>query len=614
MNRAVNLRAARGGGLRPVGVPQLAAADAGSRCASLGDGHLLTVDDDLRGINIDGRPAGVLAHDYAAVMPDGDGALIFTAGGVEWLAGGELRGGVPDVDVSYLAEPGQGLQEQMLMPAPEGTYPRSEGVLTAADRQSASATLAEVMEMLTSRAALTGRAVQPLLVSWRLVDTAGRTVARGIPSPVGRGVQMSDPLTFAASHSGNKLEVTGSAQIKATEWALHLKIAREASDFWRSRVGRLDLLVAPLPGLFTGVAATFGASGSQSCSLTLTPAFDLDGATARARSTFARKAVVAASVSKPLDGFDATLSLDFEGPGAGDDAEFSTLPVVENAWRFGSLTVYASAAEPGVIVTAPSARPLQAVAATKVSRGRIRAITQPVGSGGGWNYGRHHLMVFAADGVYAVSIDRTLVTITSTLLHALPVNRPDAMTVTPSALYLASGGSLLRLRGARAEPVDVPFTVMALCYVAPSAELWMLCTDGSLAVMDRRGGLSRRIDISISRFVADALAVDSANAVRALDREGAEAVSVEWRRAVDCPAHGLRRCSWRLESAMVAGLRLTLLADSGGAPQRVVQLTVDGTVNAPVEAVCALPRRLRLGARLSGVMAHSSRLHSLTLS
>lgn len=611
-NYAVNLRGLRGGGCAPVGIPQVAVADAGAACVALGD-RLLTVSDDRHDLFIDGEPAGSLGSPFVSMLADGDGAIIFTPDGPEWLLGGKVQGGAPDGGAQVSAESSDEVSAQVILPELQGSYPRSEGAVTAADVPAMTGAVRETLALLEAQARRTGGAVQPLLAGWRLVDVAGRTVASGGPALIGLGVQGSGTLQFSCRHTGSTFEITGSALVRAVSWRLRVSVGRSASDFWRAQVARLEVLAVELPELLAGVTGRFNASGSQASVLNLTPVMDAEGAERRAREAFARSARVVATVESPLEGFEGTLTLtegSDDGAAWGDSGTGNFTP--SGAWRFGSMTVYTLSGEPGTLLTAPSADPLRPVGRERVSQGRIMALTSPVGSGGGWNYGRHHLLAFATDGIYGVSVDRSLGIITSTLLHQWGVERSDAVAVTPSAVYAATQrGMVLRLRGSRAEVTEMPFAAVALTYVAESGELWILGADGSLATMDGQGRCTLRTDLSVRRFVAPGVAIDTSNAARALGREGREAVEVGWCRGADMSVGGMLRCRWRLASPMVSGLRLRLLAHSGGASQRLLELRVDGKVNAPVSAVFASPRRLRIIAELRGTASAGTRLLSV---
>lgn len=613
-NFAENLRAAVGGGCVPTGVPAVAVADAGVECVALGD-RLLTVGDDRHELSIDGVGIGSLGAPFRALL-DGDGgsAIVFTDAGPEWIDGTTLHGSVPQGGVGLSVESSGRLSAQVVLAAMTGTYPRSEGELAAADVPGVLSAVVQTGGELHNRAARLGVGVQPKLIGWRMVDVDGRVVDAGEPQMLGAGAQGCDTLEFAARHSGSSFQIEGSALMDVATWGLRLDVKKSGSEFWQKRVARMEILAVDLEDVICGVGGRFASTDSGGSVLRVTPVADVEKARVAAMARFESEARVAAVVDFPLRGFSGRVFLAGNGALAGGGNRPADLcPRV--ARRFGSMTVYVSGTETGVLQTAFSSNPLQLAGRERVCLGRILTVTSPVGSGGGWNYGRHHLLLIATDGIYGVSIDRTLKVITSTLLHSAGIERADAVAVTPSAVYVATAeGALLRLRGSRAEQMESPLLPVAVTYVMLTGELWILGADGRAATIDRRGRCSLRSDVSPTRFVSPGYAIDRANAVRALAREGGEAEAVEWCGTAECPVGGFHRCSWRIESPGVTDLRLQLLADSGGAPQRLLELTANGPVNAPLEARFASPRRLRLTARIHGRLARSSRLVSVIVS
>jgi len=612
-NFAENLRSAVGGGCVPTGVPTVALADAGVECVALGD-RLLTVGDDRHELRIDGVGIGSLGAPFRALL-EGDGsAIVFTDAGPEWIDGTTLHGSAPCGGIGLSVEASGRLSAQVVLPAMTGTYPRSEGELSASDVAGVLAAVVQTAGELENRGARLGVGVQPKLVGWRMVDVDGRVVAVGEPQMLGAGTQGCDTLEFAARHSGNSFQIDGSALMDVATWGLRLDVEKSASEFWQKRIARIEILAIDLENVICGVGGRFASTGSGGSVLSVTPVADVETARVRARARFESEARVEAVVYFPLRGFSGQVLLSGNGPIAGNNNQVADMrPRV--ARRFGSMTVYVSGAETGVLQTAFSSNPLQLVGSERVCPGQILSVTSPVGSGGGWNYGRHHLLLFSSDGIYGVSIDRTLKVITSTLLHAAGIGRSDAVAATPSAVYVATTeGSLLRLRGSRAEQIESPLQPVAVTYVMLTGELWILGADGRAATIDRRRRCSLRSDVSPVRFVPPGYAIDRSNAVRALARESRETDAVKWCGSVDFAVGGFHRCRWRIESADATDLRLQLLADSGSTPQRLLELTADGPVNSPIEARFASPRRLRLTARLHGRLASSSRLVSVKVS
>lgn len=611
-NYAKNLRMSRGGGCVPTGIPAVAVADAGVESCLIGD-RVLSVGDDRHELRLDGVAVGSLGDVFRAVLPTDDGAIVFTDSGPEWLVGATLHGGAPQTAVTLRAERGGDLSEQVTLPALKGQYPRSEGELSAVDVPGVLSAVRETLGHLQTQASGGGARVQPVVAAWRLLDADGRVVARGTPVSLGLGVQGGDTMRFSASHSGNSMTIEGTALMTVATWRLKVDVSASASDFWRERIVRLEVIAADFEDVIRGVGGRFVSVNSSESRLVLSAVTAPEEAEAEAMARIESQGRVVAVIENPLGGFSGDIGMDADGAVAAAGVALETLKPT-GAWSFGSMTVYAAGDSAGTLLTAQSADPLQPIGREKVCRGRIMSVTTPVGSGGGWNYGRHHLLVFATDGIYGVSVDRTLKVMTSTLLHPYGVGRRDGVVATPQAVYVATdGGLLLRLKGSRAEEVETPFAAVAVTYVGEMRELWLLGADGRIATIDSCGRCTQRTDLTVTGFPIAGYATDRANALRALAREGNEAVVVEWGRNMDAPLGGVHGVSWRLESAQAIGLRLTLTGDSGGTPQRLLELMVEGTVNAPVSTRFVSPPRLRLSAKLRGGLAYPSRLRSVSV-
>ena len=134
-------------------------------------------------------------------------------------------------------------------------------------------------------------------------------------------------------------------------------------------------------------------------------------------------------------------------------------------------------------------------------------------------------------------------------------------------------------------------------------------------VLNNSGGVSLRTDITVTRFVEPAMAVDSSGRLLNLaDEDDRCETYVEWRRRELCEIRTqMRKALWVLDSERATDLSLQVLADSGGASQRLLELTANGPVNAPIAASFRAPRRAFYTARLRGTLQSPSRLLQLTL-
>lgn len=612
-NYAENLRAAIIAGecaTVPTGNPATRLTDAGWRTLVLSDGRILTVADDFVTVALDGCPAGRLASEFRTAMADGDRVIVFTANGREWIDGGTLQApepGTPQVEITT-AE-GRPLSAEVIPPAPlKGVYSRMTGALQNVDCQAMGAQIGAALSAITSQAAALGMLVNPSWVGWQMVDVDGRIVARGEPERFGT-LQGNSTLRFTASKTGSTFVPVGSDMLSANAFALAVKVERSANDFWRRRIKSLEIIVWPNCAEVSGSTGHFTEINSESSALTVAATLK---ETERSGS-----GIIAARIDMPLEGSMCTLKLSELDSHARDEASLGNVaPTPTEVCCSGSLTAYVLEPDCGVIGIADVADPLRLTARARICRGDILRICSPVGSAGGWNYGRHHLLAFATDGVYAVSVDGPLLKISSTRVCAEGIARADAVTASPHAVYaVTSNGSLLAFTGSKVRSVASPVaSPIAVTWCGRYGELIVLGSGGVMAAIDREQRASLRTLFRAERLVDPGMAVDSTGALRDLADEADAPVVVKWQRREPMRAGALRRrVTWVIDTAAAAGLTLTLLADGGGSPQRIIELNVDGAVNSPLEAVCSCPRRRYVTAALRGTLTPPARLLALML-
>lgn len=226
-------------------------------------------------------------------------------------------------------------------------------------------------------------------------------------------------------------------------------------------------------------------------------------------------------------------------------------------------------------------------------------------------------MAWGADGVYAVSADRALRSIAASLVHSPGVSRADAVAVAPECIYaVMSTGRVMRFTGARATAMDGVTDAVCAGWSGVQRELWTADPAGRVTVLTARGGYFSRTDVAVLTFCTEGCGplhfLDSGGRLRdAGDELRPENVNVSFRCRVPHPlGSGLMR--WTLDAEQ-AVLVLSLLADSGGGLRRVVELSVGGSVNAPVAARFFSPRREYVTVAVSGTVTAPASLHSLEI-
>ncbi len=614
-NYAENLRETKIAGIIgcvPVGTPKILSENAGILTEVLPGGDILAIGDDRHDLIFNGEAAGSLGSPLSAILPQGNGeALLFTADGVELFANGKLQVGSPNqntVSVS-ISDNSDSITEQVVLPSLTGSYTRPYGTLNEDDSTAAGQALAEAMAQLEARALAAGKWVQPTWIAWRMVDTDGRIIFRSTPIRIG-SLQGTASLSFNAERSDSAITVTNSAAIEVKPYNINIQIPAAASSFWQKRVAAIEIVAWTGLVKLTAATGSFTQVNSAASTLTLTP-------TLIELSRDSVEPHLIARIDHPLaEGVDTTLNRRNETACEwlySDDGQ----PLLPSAvCAAGTITAYALADKPGTLAVASGNDPLLIRASRRICMSKILRITPPAGTSGGWNYGRHHLLAFTIDGIYAVSVDSAMRTISSSRLAPLGIERADAVAVSPEAIYVASiSGTLLRLKGTRIETLKMPLTPKAVCRNMRNGELWVAPEAGSPWVLNDSGGVSLRTDITVTRFIEPAMAVDSSGRLRNLAEEDTEGETyVEWRRREICEIREqMRKALWVIDAERASDLSLQILADSGGAPQRLLELTANGLINTPIAASFRAPRRAFYTARLRGTLRSPSRLLQLTV-
>lgn len=604
-NYCENLRrttTAGGDGLVPVGRPRVVVTGATHVCV-LPDGRIISVGGDRRTISLDGKAAGLLNADYRAAMSDGERIVIFTDGGVQWFAAGSLQPAKDEnINVELSVSPAVvGLSAELnVTPKLKGSYPRLSGPLQEADCLTFSTAFGQAMKSLSAQAALRGMLTQPAWIGWRMLDADGQTVAEGEPQRFG-AIQSEETVRFSAVKDGSTFTITGSGSMRADAWTVWLKVVRSTSEFWRRRARVLELVVYGDCAAVAGATGHFTEASGSTSTLSVTPVIV---------ETPRGAGVIAARFDLPLEGVDTSVFItDLGRYNAADEAVGAAFIPTEICYG-GSLRLYALDGEPGLIGVARAAEPLALRLKERICEGQILRITIPAGNGGGWNYGRQHFLAFTTSGIYAVSIDSSLKSLSAAPVSPESIVRPDGVAVGPEAVYCATArGKLLKLTGSRVEEVSFPATAAALGWASRFSELWVSDKEGRILVAGSDGSVCGRTVANISGFLEQGFAMTAdGHTVSLNDEEAAEIAVCRQIRELETAKEIMRREEFMIDSEKATDLKITISADDGGGVHRLLELNVSGPINAPLGVVYRAPRRTYGTLEISGRLAAGSRL------
>lgn len=605
---AINLRQSERG-LTPTGRPRTVSAKAGKHNVRLRDGRVLSVGDNGRQLTLDGKAIGSLRAPFAALIDDGDGdMMLFTqGGGCEWLGDGCLHGSLGlEQMVTLSAVTSRQTAVSVGSIQLKGSYPRGEGKLTSADTSEASAALTQTLDEAEMAAHSLGQRIQPCMMAWRMIDSKGQVMASGGPRWVGAAemLQGACGCEMAVEVKSGKAGMSSEGTLEVTPYGVVVSVCGADSQWLKDKVARLEILATPPVHWWNGAYGSLTAGSDGESTLTVAPR---EAPGWMWQHDFGREARVVCVIERPLEGTSASVDTR-QAYAAGKWADQTAALNVTTAYRAGTAVVYGAAATPGTMLVSSSAQPLSVVRKARVANGRIWRILAPRGGNGGWNYGRQHLLVFASDGIYAVSISSDLLTVSSSLLVSSGVARADAVTEAHDAIYAATiDGRLLRFKGSRCTQLAAPIAPRGLCYCTATGELW-ICGEGArTATVDSSGRATLRTDLLAVSMADGALAVDTSGALRSLADEEPVNTAIRWHRRIPRPlACGI--CTWPIDTAGAAPLTVEVYADSGGSPTLVTSATLRGEVNAPLSLRLYPPRRTAHTHIVSGMVSADTHL------
>lgn len=269
--------------------------------------------------------------------------------------------------------------------------------------------------------------------------------------------------------------------------------------------------------------------------------------------------------------------------------------------------------QPNALLVTPAQAPYAVSTHCTVGDGTIHRVTRAVGSASSWDFARQHLLAYATDGIYTLSVNSARTSIGATRLHPVGVTRPDAVASTPWAIYAAtSEGALIALSGNRVTPVARAGTAAAVGYEPVEHELWVKPMDSCEPIvipLPAANGYYRRSVPLIDSFagIGDILSATDTSGQRynlsaTAPSDGPIPVeyTARWSTGLP-PGTRLRQVLLTMQSAR-ADMDVALLTDSGTGLTNgylIVSHCIAGPVNAPIRSPVPLRPLDWLTLRLS---------------
>ena len=283
-----------------------------------------------------------------------------------------------------------------------------------------------------------------------------------------------------------------------------------------------------------------------------------------------------------------------------------------------------------LILAAPAAAPNAITGHCTVGQGIIHRITRAMGSASAWDFARQHLLVWASDGIYTLSVNASRTSLGATRLHPAGVTRRDAVASTPWAIYGAlTDGSVCAITGSRLTPLIRAGTAVAIGYDPTRHELWMKPPAQSapemlvMPVPAHKGHYTRSgpmID-SFTDAGTRLLATATDGTVYDLSApctDATDAVAVEYKARLQSRlprGNRLRRMEWDVQSAD-ADITASLHTDAGTGPANaylIMRHSSSGPLNAPVCSRLSVRPMTWIGITVSGMCHPDTRIGPLTL-
>lgn len=271
----------------------------------------------------------------------------------------------------------------------------------------------------------------------------------------------------------------------------------------------------------------------------------------------------------------------------------------------------------GMVLAAATETPLSPFASLDASQGAVTAISSAVRSSSSWDFGRAHMYLFTTAGIYALAVTRSRRLASCQLLDRRPVTTRDAVTVTPSAIIAIAAGDLVEVTASRVKTIVRRTDYRAIGYNSAFDELLCLRNDSTLLVRNLSCDYLYRRDITPIAFYYDGtLHAVCADTLLDMSVESpTDAINVTWQHRIrtTSPTSRISLVAWSVYTS-AASMSLSLRGDHGGnTPLPLLNLSIEGSVNAPVSARIIAPAHRYLSLTLSGTVAPDFSFESVKL-
>ncbi len=318
--------------------------------------------------------------------------------------------------------------------------------------------------------------------------------------------------------------------------------------------------------------------------------------------------VVTVTVNGKMYRLDTPLQASADGTMAYAMAKTDTFELTQTAeaLTFAAEGLYRS--EPCTLLLADAANPLQWTSCRKAYNKGVVAVVASIATGSSWLLGKHAAYLFAVDGVYLLSFDKTGCS-GATLVSRRRVRSSALVAATADgAAFVDDAGSLLRLRGSSERAIGITVgEARAVGYSLGFDEVLVDRGDAIITVgADNRYFLRKMKSVAIVRQ-GDVALLSDGNYLYTPDRETPTRHDVVAQtRAVAMPRpYRAESVVWHLAGNNV-NATLTVFGENGKSCHggTLSQLTVNGTVGAPLfhrlPGIPARTLRLRLEGKLPG--------------